>query len=270
LVTCLHIASLCSSSTCGNAYLVWDDASRPVLVDCGITLKRLTECLSSLGMKPSDLAALFITHEHSDHIKSMCLRTPVSQKFGIPVFASAGFWDWYEDHMGCYCYLERDLRRVLEPFETVKLPGGPSVTAFPKPHDAVEPYGFVVEYGGERAGFAMDLGHVPERIEGVLRGLTHLVFESNHDVEMEKQSGRPYYLIRRVLSDLGHLSNDQAAKSLSRLVTKDTRQVILAHLSLDCNTPELALSSAGAALRDAGRTPALYAAPAGEMAVYGD
>lgn len=265
LVKCLHIASLSSSSTCGNSYLVWDDSSRPVLIDCGISLRRLVAALRLLGMEPGDLSGLFITHEHSDHIRSMCLRAPVAQRFGIPVFASAGFWEWYVDNMSCY--LDPTLRRVIAPFETVSLSGA-TVMAFPKPHDAAEPLGFVVECGGERAGFAMDLGHVPARLEGVLTGMTHFIFESNHDVQMEKDSGRPYYLIRRVLGDLGHLSNDQAAESLARMVTSQTRQVILAHLSVECNTPLLALQSVGRALASAGKNPALHAAPPGDLAVY--
>ena len=97
----------------------------------------------------------------------------------------------------------------------------------------------------------------------------HLVFESNHDVEMEMHSGRPYYLIRRVLGNLGHLSNAQAASSLGKMVTEETQQVILSHLSIDCNTPEMALESVRGALAAAGRRPALHAAPAGELAVYG-
>lgn len=261
----MHIASLSSSSTCGNAYLVWDDASRPILVDCGISIRRLVASLCQLGMEPSDLAGLFITHEHSDHIKAMCLKTPVAQKFGIPVFASAGFWDWY---LACMPRnLDPCLRRVMAPFETVEL-SGLNVQAFPKPHDAAEPMGFVVESQGERAGFVMDLGHVPDRIERVLTGLTHLVFESNHDVQMERESGRPYYLIRRVLGDLGHLSNEQAAASLSLLVTKETRQVILSHLSTECNTPEIAREAVRNALAKAGREIALHTAPPGELAVY--
>ncbi len=234
-------------------------------MDCGVSLKKVVCALRTLGMEPSDLAGLFITHEHSDHVRSMCLKTPLAEKFGIPVYASAGFWQWWEYNVPCR--LDPSLRRVMAPFETVRLEGV-EVQAFPKPHDAAEPLGFVVESGGERAGFAMDLGHVPARIEGVLTGLTHLVFESNHDVIMEKESGRPYFLIRRVLGDLGHLSNDQAAESLARLVTDHTKQVVLAHLSIDCNTPGLAVGAVKAALSPAGRKTSVFAAPAGDLAVY--
>lgn len=261
----MYIASLSSSSTCGNAYLVWDDASRPVLIDCGISVRRLTHSLRELGMEPEDIAGLFITHEHSDHLRAMCLRTPLCQRFGFPAFASPGFWAWYEEHVPRD--MDPALRRVVSPGQSVRV-SGISVQAFSKPHDAVEPLGFVVECQGERAGFAMDLGHVPDRMEGILTGLEHLVFESNHDVMMERNSGRPYFLIRRVMGDLGHLSNDQASLSLTTLVTVRTRQVILAHLSTDCNTPEIARDAVSSALGAAGKRPVVHTAPPGEMAVY--
>lgn len=261
----MYIASLSSSSTCGNAYLVWDDASRPILIDCGISLRRLTSCLRQLGMELRDVAGLFITHEHSDHVRSMCLATPVPQRFEFPAFAARGFWEWYEEHRPRY--IDPDLRRVIEPGQPVQV-SGLSVQAFSKPHDAVEPLGFVVESQGERAGFVMDLGYVPERLEPILRGLEHLVFESNHDVEMERNSGRPYFLIRRILGDYGHLSNNQASLSLAKLVTARTRQVILAHLSTECNTPEIARDAVSSVLLAEGKGPALYTAPPGELAIY--
>jgi len=261
----LYLASLSSSSTCGNAYLVWDDAFRPILVDCGISLRRLTGSLRELGMEPRDVSALFITHEHSDHIRAMCLATPVAQRFGIPVYASQGFWEWYRENMARRIAL--DLVRVISPGQSV-LVSGLTVSAFAKPHDAREPLGFVVESGGERAGFAMDLGHVPYGVETLLTGLEHLVFESNHDVEMERTSGRPYFIIRRVLGDLGHLSNEQAADSLSRMVTARTREVVLAHLSIQCNTPAMARDAVASRLQAAGKHPAIYTAPPGGLAVY--
>lgn len=246
--------------------MVWDDSSRPVLIDCGISLKHLVGSLRELGMDPGDVAALFITHEHSDHVKGMSFVTPVPQRFGIPVYASRGFWDWYWENMPRY--IDPSLVNVIAPGRPVEV-SGLMVSAFAKPHDAREPLGFVVESAsGERAGVAMDLGHVTDEIEVLLADLDHLVFESNHDVEMERTSGRPYFLIRRVLGDLGHLSNEQAAESLAHLVTARTRQVILAHLSTECNTPEMARDSVQARLRAAGKHPLIYIAPPGELAVY--
>lgn len=260
----MNIASLSSSSTSGNAYVVWDDSCRPILIDCGVPIRRLVASLKEFGIEPEDVAGLFITHEHSDHVKAMCLMTPLAQKYGIPVYASHGFWKWYGFYAG---RVDRALMRPIEPGECVSVSKA-RVQAFLKPHDALEPLGFVVECEGERAGFAMDLGHVTHEIESYLTGLDHLVFESNHDVDLERHSGRPWPLIQRVLGNLGHLSNDQAADALTRLVTTRTRQVILAHLSTECNTPEIALSAVSKRLEKVGRRPAIQVAPAREIAVY--
>ena len=262
----MHIASLSSSSTYGNSYLVWDDDTRPVLIDCGVGLRYLLRCLDVMGFDPSDVAALFITHEHSDHIRGMTLSAPIPQRFGFPVFASRGFWEWYDECV--QRYIDPGLRRVIGHGETVRLSRGLCVRAFSKPHDASEPLGFVVEGLDERVGFVTDLGHVPQKVERVLSGLEQLVFESNHDVEMEKRSGRPWPLIRRVLGDLGHLSNVQAGETLARLVGVDTRRVILAHLSAQCNTPDMAMDAVSSALDGCSGRPELHTAPAGDLAVY--
>ena len=262
----MHIASLSSSSTYGNSYVVWDNDIRPVLIDCGVGLRYMIRSLGVLGLDPSDVAALFVTHEHSDHVRGMTLAVPIPERFGFPVFASRGFWEWYDRCV--QRYIDPDLKRVVGHGETVRLSRGLCVRAFSKPHDASEPLGFVVEGPEERVGFVTDLGHVPERMEKVLVGLEQLVFESNHDVEMEKRSGRPWPLIRRVLGDLGHLSNAQAGETLAKLVGADTRRIILAHLSTECNTPEMAMSVVSSALGACSRRPELYTAPAGELAVY--
>lgn len=260
----MYIASLSSSSTCGNAYVVWGDRGRPVLFDCGVPIRRLVACLREFGIEPQDLAGLFITHEHSDHVKAMCLVTPFAQKYRTPVYASRGFWKWYSRYA---CRLDRDLMRPIAAGEEVVVSKS-RVRAFSKPHDASEPLGFVVELEGERAGFATDLGYVTEEVESCLRGIEYLVFESNHDVDMEKRSGRPWPLIQRVIGSLGHLSNDQAAQALSDLVTAETKQVILSHLSTECNTPEIARSVVEKSLKRAGKTVAVQVAPAREIAVY--
>lgn len=261
----MHIATLSSSSTRGNAYLAWDDNSRPILIDCGISIRRLVRGLDHLGMKPQDIGALFVTHEHSDHISAMCLVTPVAERFRIPVYSSPGFWSWY--HHRVERHIDSALIRVIRPGDTVSV-GRMSVRAFAKPHDAVEPLAFTVESGGQRAAFVTDLGYVPEEICRAMAGSDYVVFESNHDVEMEKRSGRPIYLIRRVLGNLGHLSNEQAGESLARLVTKNTRQVVLAHLSIDCNTPELACRAVVDRLLQEGKRCSVAVAPPGDVAVF--
>ncbi len=261
----MYIASLSSSSTCGNAYVVWDDETRPVLIDCGISLRRLCKGLGDLGMVPEDIGGLFITHEHRDHVSAMCLVTPVAQRYDIPVYASRGFWNWYSS-LGRF--VDPSLINVVGDGSAVEV-GNALVEAFEKPHDAREPLGFVVRAGGCRAAFVMDLGHVPRTLEEQLLGCEYLVFEANHDVDMEKNSGRPSYLIQRVLGNQGHLSNEQAAECLSRLVGENTKQVILAHLSTQCNTPKKAVGAVCAKLLSSGINCDVSAAPAGDVAVYG-
>lgn len=261
----MYIASLSSSSTYGNAYLVWEDSKRPILIDCGVSLRRLTTSLKDLGMTPRDLACILITHEHADHVKAMCLKTPIGQRFGIPVYGSRGFWTWYEEYYPGH--FDASLRKVVEPGQRIKLDGY-GIQAFLKPHDARDPLGFIIEGESERAAFVMDLGHVPPGLISLLRGIERLVFESNHDVEMEKSSGRPWPLILRVLGANGHLSNVQAAQAISEIVTRDNKEVILAHLSLDCNTSELALETVKNVLSRKGLNCRISVAPACEMKVF--
>lgn len=262
----MHIISLSSSSNHGNAYIVWEGSKRPLLIDCGMSLRRLVQGLSAVGMVPEDLAGVFITHEHIDHVRAMCLKTPFPQKFGIPVYASAGFWTWFN---ACQCsYIDPCLINCVKNGWKGSI-AGYTVQAFLKPHDAKEPMGYRVDGSSSSAGFVMDLGYVPPQVEGVLKGAEYLVFEANHDIDMEINSGRPRFLIQRVMGELGHLSNDQAADSLSRLVTSETKQVILAHLSMDCNCPETAVEVVGQKLSQLGHCPDLAAAPPGSVAAYG-
>lgn len=255
----MHIYSLASSSKHGNAYVVWEDSKPPLLIDCGLSLRRLVNALEQIGLCPEDLAAMFITHEHSDHVKAMCLKTPFPQKFNVPVFASAGFWKWFEArHRGC---IDPSLVHCIGDNQRVEI-AGYTVHGFLKPHDAREPMGYRIDGASSSVGFAMDLGHVPPKVENLLRGLEYLVFEANHDVEMEINSGRPGFLIRRVMGRLGHLSNDEAADALTRLVTPYTKQVILSHLSIDCNCPEIATKVVGNELKTCGLEPEIKVAPA--------
>ncbi len=230
----MRFCSLASSSG-GNAYLVTGRDGTSVLVDCGISLRRLEAGLTACGVSPDELAGVFMTHEHADHVQALRLRHPFPARHGVPVFAPTGFWDAFGDGAGLD-------RRIIAAAKSVRL-GGLTVTAFPKPHDAAEPVGYLVEDGREAIGVATDLGTVTHDVLSALRGADHLIFESNHDAVLEARSGRPAYLIRRVLSDHGHLSNQQAGQALALLAGKRTRTILLAHLSEECNLPELALDT---------------------------
>jgi phosphoribosyl 1,2-cyclic phosphodiesterase len=257
----LSFASLASSSTYGNSYLICGGGSR-VLIDCGLSRRAMEQGLIALGVAPGTLDAIFVTHEHGDHTRSLCLKTSFAQKHGIPVYAPALVWRLCGGAYG----LDNCFRATVADGDEVRA-GGLKVAALGKPHDGAEPLCFVVRSATagatESVAVVTDLGHLPETLAASLRGATACILESNHDVEMELNSGRPRHLIRRVLGDRGHLSNEQAARAAVALATAATRVIALAHLSLDCNLPDLAVKVVSDACREVGLRPTVEALPAG-------
>ncbi|MBT9156663.1 MAG: putative metallo-hydrolase YycJ [Firmicutes bacterium] len=256
----MKVVSLASSSTYGNAYLIgW--GSTYVLVDCGVPLRRLESSLVSLGVSPQSLAGILVSHEHSDHVKALQLKTPFSTKYNIPVFAPRELFS-----AGCGG-LGAIRGHVLAAGSTVQI-RGLTVSAYGKSHDAVRPLLFrLTAPNGVAAAVVTDLGEVTEEVYRGAHNADYLVFESNHDVQMELDSGRPQKLIRRVLGRFGHLSNAEAGTALKELVGERTQGIMLAHLSLDCNTPHLAVKTVTPYLRRAGFSGLLSVAQAGAPTV---
>lgn len=250
------IVSLASSSVYGNAYLIgW--GSTYLLVDCGVSLRRLEQSLASLGVAPQSLAGIVLTHEHGDHIRALQLKTPFSTKYNLPVYAPRELW------AASLRGLTGIQGHVLTADSTQQI-GCLQVSAYGKSHDAIRPLMFrVTAPDGVCAAVVTDLGEVTQEVYRGAQNADYLIFESNHDRQMELDSGRPYMLIRRVLGRFGHLSNDEAGSALAELVGERTRGIMLAHLSLDCNRPELAVRTVTPYLRRAGFSGLLTVAPAG-------
>lgn len=250
--------SLSSSSVHGNSFLIRGGDGTTIMIDCGIRLRRLETLLGAVNVAPCAIAGLFISHEHVDHTNALRLRKPLAVRHRIPVYAEPAFWrTWDAERSG---EVPETLRREVSPGETVRV-GGLSVRAVAKPHDTQSSVGFVVSDGEERVAVLTDLGHVNDEITQAIAGVDHFVFESNHDVGMELASGRPWPLIHRVLGDRGHLSNEQCLAALLQVVGPSTRTVLLAHLSLDCNDPDLVRRVVGGGLVAAGHRCALEIAP---------
>lgn len=261
----MRIMSLASSSVYGNAYLV-SSGTTSVLIDCGVPIRRLEKNLLSLGVDPRRLAGVFISHEHSDHIRALQLKTPFPEKYDIPVFAPRDFWAAAVGIVG----LRRELQRNLEAGHST-MAEGLLVSAFGKSHDAAAPLGFrVTAPDGTAAAVVTDLGEITEEVVRGARGADYLVFESNHDRQMELTSGRPYTLVKRVLGRFGHLSNDEAGVALSEIATERTKGIMLAHLSLDCNTPGLAVRTVSPYLRRCRFSGLLTVAQADGVSVLSD
>ncbi|MGE5559624.1 MAG: MBL fold metallo-hydrolase [Chloroflexota bacterium] len=253
----LTFCSLSSSSVFGNSFLVRGADGTTIMIDCGVRLRRLEALLAEVGIAPAGIAGLFLSHEHTDHTIALRLRKPFAARHGIPVFAEHEFWRvWDRESAGD---LPHALRRTIRPGEPVSI-GSLRVRAIRKPHDTESSVGFLVSDGDERLAVLTDLGHVPASVEQELGAVHHFVFESNHDVNMERSSGRPWPLVQRVLGDYGHLSNEQCLAALMRLAGPQTRTVLLAHLSIDCNDPELARSVVCGGLAAAGRRCAIEVA----------
>lgn len=210
-----------SSGSKGNATLVvsGEDA---ILLDFGISKKKVTLSCREYGLGFESIEGFFVTHSHSDHASH------ISSAPKDLVYASTLTLPSLEGTIAS--------SRFLLPLTPVDV--GPfRITPVPLSHDAKNPMGFLVEDGKESLVYVTDTGFVPESDFDALRDRTYYIFESNHDSELLFHSGRPDSLIRRIISDKGHLSNTDCAYYLSVLMGEKTKEIVLAHLSDECNTP---------------------------------
>lgn len=225
--TSMEAWSLASGSS-GNAYLI-KSGHTTVLVDCGLSVRRLQQSLASLHLSPHDLSALFLTHAHCDHLGSS---RALSEQFGVPVLSTAGTLSHPE-------LRDTTLARALTPGVAIRI-GDLEAVSFRVPHDCIEPVGYRFTGDGGDICLVTDLGHVPDPVLPMLSGVRLLIAEANHDPGMLQ--GGPYHtqLKRRVAGELGHLSNQQLAEALARCDSSPPEVLWLAHLSLVNNRPTLA------------------------------
>jgi phosphoribosyl 1,2-cyclic phosphodiesterase len=230
----MRFAWLASGSR-GNAALIESDGTC-VMLDCGLGLRETESRLARLGRSPEDLDAILVTHEHSDHIGGVAR---FAARHGITVHCTAGTARGFRDKPPAV-----ELISAHEAFRV----GGLVVEPMPVPHDAREPCQFVFSDGASRMGVLTDLGRPTPHVLSSLAGCDALAIECNHDVEMLASGPYPAVLKRRVGGDLGHLSNDQAARILGGMDASRLRHVIAVHLSEKNNTRELALAALAGAL----------------------
>lgn len=230
------------SSSKGNSAFLRCGNDR-ILIDAGVSARSVGQALSCVGSSLSELSAIFITHEHSDHIKGLAT---ITKKTDIPVFAPAA----------CLPFLAE---RVADPSRLFPLAsgrvvkvGGVAVCPVATPHDALGSVGFRILACGELIGYFTDIGHLSENVLRGLSGCSRVVIESNHDIFMLENGSYPYPLKRRILGSLGHLSNAECSRLLPHLAAHGTRSFILAHLSEENNRPAIAYESAEKALCSGG------------------
>jgi len=221
-----------ASGSSGNCVYVGSERTR-ILIDAGLSGKATAERLREIGVEPETLDAICLTHEHDDHKASLQV---LHRRYGVPLYSNTGTIDalsrseamaglpWNIFTTG-HSFEIGDL--VLEPFRV--------------PHDSYDPVGFVVSCGSARVGVVTDMGMATELIRQRLQDCAALVLESNHDEGMLRDSSRPWSLKQRIAGRQGHLSNAKAGELIVAVAGDTLRTVFLAHLSGDCNTPDLAL-----------------------------
>lgn len=219
------------SSSKGNCEFI-GDASGGILIDAGVTFKRITSTLKSFDIDISAVKGVFITHSHSDHVKGLKMLTA---KTGIPVFGQ------YET----LCELvEKGMisaqSKVYEMDSGASI-AGMEVNCFDTPHDTVRSCGYKITLeNGKTCAVCTDLGHITETVDRSILGCDLVMLESNYDPIMLQCGPYPEFLKERIISDRGHLSNKICAQQVKRLIENGTSRVILGHLSQENNTPELA------------------------------
>lgn len=231
----INIFPLYSSSS-GNMFNIQSDKT-DILIDAGVSYKAINDGLKSIKKNISDISAVLITHEHIDHIKGLSL---LCRKNNIPIYA-CGKTATYLDSMLKEKNIPADIIKINygQPFKLHDL----EITAFETSHDAVCPCGYHIVNQDKKITYATDLGYVSNEVFEYLKDSNYTVLEANFDKAMLEFGKYPYPLKHRIKSNLGHLSNDDAAKTLVRLVDHGISDFLLAHLSQNNNNTDILLNT---------------------------
>ncbi|MDA3817834.1 MAG: MBL fold metallo-hydrolase [Prolixibacteraceae bacterium] len=224
----IEVCAIASGSN-GNCYYI-GDGEEAVLVDAGISCKQILLRMEQRGLDPASVKAVFLTHEHADHIRGARV---LSKKLGIPVFYTYGTWN--KAHKSSKAPFHRYIH-IGEPLQWGRF----TVHAFTKKHDANEPCSYRIEINGHNIGVMTDIGAVCDNVVEHFMLCNVVFLESNYDEEMLTNGGYPWYLKQRILSDVGHMSNAQALELITKYGNGILDTVFLSHLSGENNTPELA------------------------------
>lgn len=229
----MRFFSLASGSS-GNITYVGDEHTH-ILVDVGMTNKKIESALNELDISAKDISAICITHEHIDHIKGLGV---LLRKYEIPVYASKGSIQGILESRSLGDF-DRNLLIEIEDGQNFQV-GEFHIKPFSIYHDSYEPLAFRIENAKKAVAVATDMGKYDDKIIKALQNLDAVLIEANHDVRMLELGPYPYHLKLRILSDMGHLSNEDCGKLLCRILHDGLDKILLGHLSKENNYPELA------------------------------
>jgi len=222
-----------ASGSKGNSIFI-ETPETKILIDAGLSARALKEHLKLHNATLEEIDAIFITHEHSDHIAGL---NTLSLRYGIPIIANLETAKAIEHELADSPKFK--IFTTGEPFEFKGL----EIDPFSIQHDAQDPVAFIIRWQNEKIGVCTDLGFATSLVKNKLEKCSLLYVEANHKPSMVHASNRPQSLKQRILGPTGHLSNDDCAQLLSQVAHDHLKQVYLAHLSSECNTPEVALTT---------------------------
>ena len=213
--------ALLASGSKGNCCLIQHKDTR-LVIDCGTTKRYLTGCFQSIDYDYLQSDALLITHTHSDHVSQMKMFD------SIPTYATQ---DIATSHL-----------HGIKPFERFEIKDL-RITVLPMSHDCEGTVGYLIEAENEKMVYVTDTGYIKQEVKEHIQDADYYIFESNHDIEMLMQTSRPVYLKQRIIGDCGHLCNEDCANIISEVMTPRTKEIVLAHISQEGNTRDMALST---------------------------
>jgi len=227
----MNVTVLASGS--GGNVTYFESGTTKLLIDCGITYRQIIQRLSTHNLDLTNLDGILITHEHSDHIKGLDVTLKRHDTtFFLTKDTFLGMHNRVRDN------LNTNQAFFIDPFQAITI-GDVIVTPISISHDASDAVGYVIEAEGKKLVYVTDIGYLPQRDHELFEGADIYIFESNYDVTMLFTSNRPFYLKQRIDSVKGHMSNTDSAYNLAQLVRPNTKHIILAHRSRECNTDEL-------------------------------
>lgn len=227
--------SILASGSSGNCTYI-ESCNHKILVDAGLSGKKIQRLLSEIDRDIKDIEAIFVTHEHKDHIHGVGV---LSRKFNIPIYANAQTWTQLDKMIGT---IAPENRCLFQP-DSMMVFGDIDILSYGVSHDAIDPQFYAFQKGGKQFVMLTDTGYVSDKLRSDLKNASAYLIESNHEIEMLRFSKYPWSIKQRILSDKGHLSNEDGAMAMTDLIGHQTKSVYLGHLSKENNTQELAMKA---------------------------